>query len=85
MALTEETVLERIDIDVRFCALQVRHALVIKRDGVEVSRQGKRKVFHCDQDVSGEMPQIIAVANALWTQEVKDAWAAHKAAFAAQE
>ena len=33
-----------------------------------------RKVYHPNEDVSGEDDEIIALANEHWTDEVKTAW-----------
>lgn len=80
MALTEETVQDKIEIVGDFKQVQVRTATVIKRDGVEISRSFHRHVVAPDADVSGESSQIQAICAAVHTQEVKDAYAAHLAA-----
>ena len=46
----------------------------------EDNEQGRhRKVFHPHQDVSSESDEIKGMASALWTDEVKAAWAAKQA------
>ena len=80
MALTEETVQDKIEVVGDFKNIQVRTATVIKRDGVEISRSFHRHVVTPDADVSGESAEVQAIASAVWTQEIKDAYAAHVAA-----
>ena len=82
MALTEETVQDKIEIVGEFKHIQVRTATVIKRDGVEISRSFSRHVVAPDADVSGESDDVKAIAAQVHTQEVKDAYAAHLAASA---
>ncbi len=80
MALTERTVEDKIEIVGDFKHIQVRTAVVIKRDGVEISRSFSRHVVAPDADVSGESAEVQAIAAAVHTQAVKDAYAAHIAA-----
>ena len=47
MALTEETVQDKIEVVGDYKAVQVRTATVIKRDGVEISRSFHRHVLQC--------------------------------------
>ena len=79
MALTERTAEDKIEIVGDHKMVQVRTATIIERDGVEISRSYHRHVLAPTQDVSGESAEVQAVCNALWTQEVKDAYAAHVA------
>ena len=55
--------------------IQVRTKTSIMEDGAEISYKYHRKVLTPDMDVSGESAEIQALANALWTDEVKKAWA----------
>jgi hypothetical protein len=80
MALTEETVQDKIEIVGEFKHVQVRSAVVIKRDGVEISRSFSRHVVAPTDDITGESTEVQAICNAVHTQAVKDAYAAHLAA-----
>ena len=80
MALTEETVQDKIEIVGEFKHIQVRTATVIKKDGVEISRSFHRHVVAPDADTSGESDDVKAIATQLHTKSVKDAYAAHLAA-----
>jgi hypothetical protein len=79
MALTEETVQDKIEIVGDFKHVQVRTATVIKRDGVEISRTFSRHVVAPDADITGESAEVQAICNAVHTQAIKDAWASHLA------
>jgi hypothetical protein len=80
MALTEETVQDKIEIVSEHKMIQVRTATVIKRDGAEISRSFSRHVVAPDADITGESTEVQAICNAVHTQAVKDAYAAHVAA-----
>jgi len=79
MALTERTVEDKIEIVGDYKTVQVRTATVIERDGVEISRSFHRHALAPDADILGESAEVQAICNAVWTQEVKDAYAAHVA------
>ena len=57
--------------------MQVRTATIIKRDGVEISRNFHRHVVAPDSDIAGESAEVKAICAAVHTQAVKDAYAAH--------
>ena len=83
MALTEETVQDKIEIVGVHKHIQVRTATVIERDGVEISRGYSRHVVAPDisaADLANESTEVQAICNAVHTQAVKDAYAAHLAA-----
>ena len=79
MALTEETVQDKIEIVGDFKHVQVRTATVIKRDGEEISRSFSRHVVAPGDDITGESAEVQAICNAVHTQAIKDAYAAHLA------
>jgi phage host-nuclease inhibitor protein Gam len=80
MALTEETVQDKIEVVGDFKHVQVRTATVIKRDGVEISRSFSRHVVAPDADITGESTEVQNICNVVHTDEVKAAYAAHLAA-----
>ena len=79
MAITKETQIAKIEVVGEYKAVQIATDIVIKEDGVELSRSRHRKVVHPDQDITGEDAEVQAVCNAVWTQAVKDAWTAFQA------
>lgn len=77
MALTEETVQDKIEIVGDYKMIQVRTATVIKKDGVEISRSFHRHVVAPNSDVSGESDDVKALATQFHTDAIKTAYAAH--------
>ena len=80
MAITKETVIDKIEVVGDYKAVQVRRATVIKEDGKELSRSFHRHALMPDADITNEHAEVQAVCNAVWTQDVKDAYAAFKVA-----
>ena len=76
MTITKETVVDKIEVVGEFKHLQVRRAIIIKEDDNEISRSAHRVAYTPDQDISAEDAEVQAVANAVWTDVVKDAWTA---------
>jgi len=80
MALTETQENDKIEI-VQKWNIQVRNATIIKKDGVELTRSFHRKTLTpgtldasdnlVDTDISGEDADVQAIANAVWTTQVK--------------
>jgi len=85
MALTEETVQDKIEIVGDFKFIQVRTATIIKRDGTEISRSFHRHVVAPDADTSGESDDVKAIAAQVHTDAIKTAYAAHIAASAPEQ
>jgi hypothetical protein len=56
--------------------ISVRTDTVIRDEGLEISRSFHRHVLAPTDDVSGEDARVQAVANSLWTDEVKAAYTA---------
>jgi hypothetical protein len=79
MAITKETVIDKIEVVGDYKAVQVRTATVIKEDGKELSRSFHRHALTPDADITNEHSEVQAVCNAVWTQDVKDAYATFKA------
>ena len=80
MALTERTVQDKIEIVGDYKHIQIRTAVVIERDDIEISRAFSRHVVAPDADITGESAEVQAICAAVHTQAVKDAYAAHLAA-----
>tara|TARA_R100001463_G_scaffold94611_2_gene149209 strand:- start:3739 stop:3984 length:246 start_codon:yes stop_codon:yes gene_type:complete len=74
MALSK---VEKDDYEVRgeYKHINVRTKTSIMEDGAEISYKYHRKVLTPDMDVSGESDELKALCNALWTDEIKKAWA----------
>mgnify|MGYP001471247817 CR=1 FL=1 len=80
MALSESIEYDKIEIVGPYKAVQVRKATVIKKDGVELTRSFERYALTPDTDLSSrsEPNEVVAVCNAVWTEEIKAAWKAYQ-------
>ena len=86
MALAESIEYDKIEIVGIYKAVQVRKALVIKKDGTEMARSFERYVLYAgaldasdnlvDTDLSAQPAEVSAICNAAWTDDVKAAWKA---------
>lgn len=87
MALTKETIEDKIEVLGDFKQIQVRTATVVKEDDKQISRSFSRKVLkpgdidpsdnYTKTDVSNESTEIKDITSAIWTQAVHDKWKAH--------
>jgi len=84
MALTKEVVVDKIEIVGDYKHVQVRTATRVLEDGVVLSSSFHRHVVAPDADISGETQEVQNICNAVHTDEVKAAYAAHLAAQAAE-
>ena len=88
MAITKEAIIAKIEV-VQVWNIQVATDTVIKEDGTEISRSRHRHILvpfnsvfdttdsswtHTATDISGEATEVQAVANAVWTDDVKVAY-----------
>ena len=78
MAITKETVQDKIEVVGDFKHIQVRTATVIKEDGVEISRSFHRHTVAPDSDSSGESADVKAMVAQFHTDTVKAAWKKHQ-------
>jgi hypothetical protein len=79
MAITKETQIGKIEVVGKYKCVQVRNDIVIMEDGEELSRKYHRHSLMPDADISNETTEVQGVCNAVWTQDVKDAYATFKA------
>jgi len=79
MALSESIEYDKIEVVGQYKAVQVRKALIIKKDGTELTRSFERYVLHPDSSLKDQPADVTTICNAVWTKEVKDAWTTHLA------
>tara|TARA_R100001086_G_C11622470_1_gene199246 strand:+ start:121 stop:369 length:249 start_codon:yes stop_codon:yes gene_type:complete len=79
MAITKETIQDKIEIVGDFKHIQVRTATIIKEDGVEISRSFTRHVVSPDSDSTNESADVKAMVAQFHTDAVKNAYADHMA------
>ena len=87
MTITKDLVAEKIEV-VGTWNIQVAIDTVIKEDDTEISRSRHRHILqpfsstgnsddgwtHTATDISGEATEVQAIANAVWTDAVKEAY-----------
>lgn len=65
MALTKTTAVDLIEVV--GTNIQVRQATIIKDDDVEIAKTYHRHVLQPGDDLTGQDPKVVAVANAVWS------------------
>ena len=75
MAL-EKVITYDYEVRTEFKHIQERAKTAIVEDGEEISYSYHRRILTPDMDVSSESDEIKGMASALWSDEVKAAWAA---------
>ena len=81
MALTKTTTNDKIEVinHGTWSSVQVRTATIISEDGTEISRTFHRHVVMPNADLSAEDADVADIAAAVFTTDVKAAYAAHLA------
>ena len=79
MAITKETQIGKIEVVGKYKSVQVRTDTVVMEDGEELSRKYHRHALSPDAIITDEHSEVQAVCNAVWTQDVKDAYTTFKA------
>ncbi len=77
MAITKETVQDKLEVVGNFKHIQVRTATIIKENGKEISRSYHRHVVSPNSDSSKESADVKAMVKLFHTDEVKKAYATH--------
>ena len=77
MAITKETIQDKIEVVGDFKHIQVRTATVIKEDGKEISRSFHRHVVSPNSDSTNESADVKAMVAQFHTDEIKKAYAEH--------
>jgi hypothetical protein len=80
MSITKQTVTDKIEIVGPYNHVQVREAIQVLEDGQVISQSYHRYVVSPLDDTTDKDLKVQAVAAAVHTQEVKDAYTAHLAA-----
>jgi len=75
MALTKENVVDKIET-LENGTIQVRTATRVLEDGEVLSSAFHRHVLHPGADTTEEDAKVVAIANAVWTDEVVTAYEA---------
>ena len=77
MAITKETIEDKLEVVGEFKHIQVRTATIIKEDGVEISRSFHRHIVTPTTDSSNESADVKAMVAQFHTDAVKAAYKKH--------
>jgi len=75
MALASTTIIDKVEV-LANGVLQVRQAEIITKDNVEISQAYTRWTLAPTDSTEGQDARVVAIANAVWTDEVKTAYRA---------
>jgi len=78
--LTEYKEVDKLEVVTEYNLIQVRTATIVKKDGVEIARSFHRHVVQPGDDLSGQDPKVVSIANALHTPELIAAFQEKRAA-----
>jgi hypothetical protein len=73
MALEEVSVVDKIEVLLNG-QIQVRRRDQVLKDGVEIAATFHRHVLSPGDDLTGQDPRVVAIAEATWTPEVIQAY-----------
>ena len=76
MALLEKKNISSIQV-VKYGKIEIIEETIIEKDGKQIASSKHGHLLHPGDDLSNEDPQVVAVATAIWTTEVVEAWQAH--------
>ena len=81
MSLEKKVTQDKIEVVAvqDYKVLQVRTKTAIIEDGTELSSSYHRHVVAPTDDLTAESDEVVAIANAVFTQEMKDAYTAAQA------
>lgn len=80
MALTKQTITDKIEVVGQFNHVQVREAIQVLEDGNVISQSYHRYIVSPTDDYSSRDAKVQAVCNAVFTPEVVQAYQDHLAA-----
>lgn len=72
MSLEKIKKIDKIEIIGDYKCLQVREAVIIEENGVELSRSFHRYSLIPNDDVSSQPQEIKDIANVVWTEQIKN-------------
>lgn len=71
MSITKETSISAIEVVGEYKILNIRKEVVIKENGVVISRSNERSVATPDMDINSLDSEVADIAKTVWTDEVK--------------
>ncbi len=74
MAITKEKINDEITVTSFHKHIQVKEIITIKEDNVEISKSNHRSTYPPDTDISSLEAEVAEIANAVWTEDVKNSY-----------
>ena len=75
MGLIKKIEIDKIEIVGKYKNIQVREAVIVEEDGVELSRSFHRYSLSPDADMTGKPADVVGISNIYWTDELKQKYA----------
>lgn len=75
MSLEKIKKIDKIEIVGEYKSIQVREAIIVEEDGVELSRSFHRYSLSPDADMTGQPADVVGISNICWTDELKQKYA----------
>ena len=76
MSLNKQTKITSIEVAGDHKHINLEQKITIKENGVLISETNHRVCYSPDTDIATLDSEVAAIANTVWTQAVKDAYAA---------
>lgn len=76
MALEEVSVVDKIEV-LLLGQIQVRTRNQVLKDGIEIAATYHRHVLSPGDDLTNQDPRVVAIAEAIWTPEIIQAYQDH--------
>ena len=76
MALSKETKISSIEVVGDYKQINLKEKVIVKDDEVVISESNHRTCYTPDTEVATLNSEVAAIANVVWTQAIKDAYAA---------
>lgn len=78
MALTQSTLVDRIEVVGIYRSVQVRQSIIVSDGDTEIARSFHRHIINPGDDYSSESPLVQAVCSAAHTPDIIAAYAARE-------
>ena len=75
MGIVKKTEIDKIEIVGEFKCIQIRQAIIVEEDGVELSKTFNRYTLMPDTDMADQPTDVVSISNIYWTDELKQKYA----------
>ncbi len=75
MGIVKKTEIDKIEIVGEFKCIQIRQAIIVEEDGIELSKTFNRYALMPDTDMTDQPTDVVSISNIYWTDELKQKYA----------